>query len=215
MHLALCPFPEGCEPLPGSSWNAYLFSSDHKAASTGRWRPQVKKNARNRDSLWQLWRIMASLSTFPFLAQWQRPNSYFQLVSVLPFPMSSKYPILPRGLSSLEEGDISQNRLYLDWGFLATPVHFLLYLSPIYCLWIVSNMQKWWRKSKAQGMTNTGKGQMQHLTNSTSLWESQGKGKVLLRGSEVSTDKWHLSNWTQTAHFLALNVWLEKATVCN
>jgi len=62
--------------------------------------------------------------------------------------------------------------------------------------------------------TNTGKGQVQHLENSTSLWESQGRGKVLLPWPEVSTDKWHLSNWTQTVHFLALNVWLEKATVC-
>lgn len=135
MYSALCPFPKGCEPLPGPSWNAYLFSSDHKASSTGRWRPHVKKNGRNRDCLQQLWRIMASLSTFPFLVQWQRHNSYLQLVSGLPFPMSSKCLILPRGLSSLEEGDVSQKVLYLDWGFLATPVHSFHYLSNIHCLW--------------------------------------------------------------------------------
>lgn len=63
--------------------------------------------------------------------------------------------------------------------------------------------------------TNTGKEQVQHLTNSTSLREPQGKEMVLLPWSEVSSDKWHLSNWTQTVHFLALNVWLEKATVYN
>lgn len=64
-------------------------------------------------------------------------------------------------------------------------------------------------------VTNTGKGQVQLLTNSTSLCESQGKEMVLLPWPEVSTDKWHLSNWTQTVHFLALNAWLEKATACN
>lgn len=108
----------------------------------------------SREEKWeeqrQLVTAIASLSTFPFLVQWQRPNCYFQLVSRLPFPMSSKCPILPRGLSSLEEGDVSQNGLYLNWGFLATPVHSFHYLSPIRCLWRVSNMQKWWRKSKVQ-----------------------------------------------------------------
>lgn len=152
MYPALCPFPKGCEPLPRASWNAYLFSSDHKASSTGRWRHHVKKNGRNRDCLQQLWRTTASVSTFPFLVQWQRPNSYFQLVSGLPFPQSSKCPILPRGLSSLEEWDVSQNGLYLDRGFLAIPVHTFHYLSPIHCLWRVSNMQTGWKKSKAQSV---------------------------------------------------------------
>lgn len=70
------------------------------------------------------------------------------------------------------------------------------------------------RRHRVQG-ANTSKGQVQHLTNSTVLWESQGKGMMPLLWPDVSTDKWHLSNWTQIVHFLALNVWLEKATLSN
>lgn len=165
------------------------------------------------------WRKMggtetASVSTFPFLVQWQRPNSYFQPVSGLPSPMSSKCPILPTGLLSLEEGDVSQKGLYLDWGFLATPVHPFHLL--IHCLWRVSSMQTWQGKSKAQSTRLTqAKGRCSTWQTAQVYDNHKAKGMVILLWPEVSTDKWHLSNWTQTVRFLALNICLEKATVCN
>lgn len=202
--VLLCPFLKGGEPLAAPA-ETLTFPAQ-----------TTKLQTMEDEDL--TWRKMggtetAIVSTFPFLVQWQIPNSYFQLVSGLPFPMSSKCPILlPTGLLSLEEGDVSQKRLYLDWGFVATPVHPFHLLAD--CLWRASSVQTWQGKSKAQSTWLTqAKG---------STWQTaqvcdkhKAKGMVLLLWPEVSTDKWHLSNWTQTVCFLALNICLEKATVCN
>lgn len=113
MHLAndcvfcnlLCPFLKGGEPLAAPA-ETLTF-------------PAQTTKLQTLEDVDLTWRKMggteiASVSTFPFLVQWQRTNSYFQLVSGLPFPMSSKCPILPTGLFSLEEGDLSQKGLYLN-----------------------------------------------------------------------------------------------------
>lgn len=213
MHLAndcvfsilLCPFLIGGEPLAAPA-EMLTFPAQTTKLQT----------LEDEDLTWRKMggTETASVSTFPFLVQWQRPNSYFQPVSGLPFPMSSKCPILPTGLLSLEEGDVSQKGLYLDWGFLAPPVHPFHHL--VHCLWRASNMQTWQGQSEAQSTWLTqAKGRCSTWQTAWVYEKHKEKGMVFLPWPEVSTDKWHLSNWTQTVHFLALNVCLEKATVCN
>lgn len=160
--VLLCPFLQGGEPLAAPA-GTFAFPAQTTKLQT----------LEGEDLTWRKMGGTETASVSLFLVEWQRPSSYFQLVSGLPFPMSSKCPILPTGLLSLQEGDVSQKGLYLAWGFLVTPVH-LLHL-PIQCLCRASSMQ-------TQG--TGGKGTEHHwhrpragaaLDNSTSLWETQGK----------------------------------------
>lgn len=165
--ILLCPFLKGSEPLAAPA-EMLTFPAQTTKLQT----------LEDEDLTWRKMggTETASVSTFPFLVQWQRPNSYFQPVSGLPFPMSSKCPILPTGLLGLEEGDVSQKGLYLHWGFLATPAHPFHLL--IHCLWRASSMQTWQGKLKAQ-----------------STWLTQTKGGTALDKQHESMRNTRQERW--------------------
>lgn len=182
MYPALCPISRGnLFQAPSGMLTSSIQTANLQPLED---EDLVKKNGGNRDSLQQPWRIMTSLSTFPFLVQWQRPNSYFQLLSGLPFPMSSKCPILPRVLSSLEEGDVSQKGSCLDWGFLATPAYFFHCLIPTHCLCRVSNTQKGWGKSKAHSTWLT------EAMSRCSIWEQHNSARITRQRHDASPMTW-------------------------